>query len=131
MFGCGKIRNRNLIHFGIVVLVTLMAAGLLLLLRSGAQRPGAYVVVMLGGEEYSRYPLAVDGVYEIRTEGGGYNILAVRDRMASVTEADCANQVCVHMKPIKYAGEMITCLPHQMQIRIEGGEQAAYDAITN
>ena len=60
-----------------------------------------------------------------------FNVLVIREGTAFIEKANCQNQVCVHSKPISYTGETITCLPHRIQVSIEGGEKQEYDTITN
>lgn len=114
-----------------VAAAALALAGILLLVRWQVQKQGAYVVVFLDGQEYSRYPLDLDGTYTISGRDHSYNVLVIESGTVRVVEADCRNQVCVHTRPVSHAGETISCLPHRLRITVEGGEQAEYDAITN
>lgn len=131
MFDCGKILRKEWMQCIFVAVLALLAAGLLLLLRDSVQKEGTNVLVLVDGREYARYPLAKDGKYMISVGDGEYNVLRIENGSAGVTEASCRNQVCVHTRAIRHAGESINCLPHRLQIRIEGGGQADYDAITN
>ncbi|MBR1692886.1 MAG: NusG domain II-containing protein [Lachnospiraceae bacterium] len=131
MFDSGTMKSRELRNCCIVAGIVLLAAGVLLLIRHPMQRAGTYVQVLLDGEEYARYPLTEDGVYRIAVSAQEYNVVTIQGGTASVTEASCPNQVCVHTKAVRYTGETISCLPHHLQVRIEGGEEPAYDAITN
>ena len=131
MFDCGRIKRKEWIQCALVAVVTFAAAGLLLFIRIRAQAPGAYVTVLLDGREYARYSLMTDGTYRIDTGENDYNIVTVRNGSVSVTEASCPNQVCVHTRAVRHAGEAISCLPHRLQLLIEGGGQAEYDAITD
>ena len=42
--------------------------------------------------------------------------------------ADCPDKICVHMRPIRYAGESILCLPHRLAVTVRGGREAGADA---
>ena len=109
-------RNDLLLICGILV-----CAGILLLFLYLSRQNGGYAVVSVDGEVTARYPLSEDTAVWIDT-GNGKNFLVIRDGTASVTEADCANQICVHTRAVKYDGETIVCLPHGLVIRIEGGD---------
>lgn len=58
---------------------------------------------------------------EIISAADGYNIVQLVDGRASVTEADCANQICVHSQEISQAGQTIACLPHKLLLEIKQG----------
>ena len=44
----------------------------------------------------------------------------VEDGAVSVTEADCADKICVHEGKISRTGEVIACLPHELIITVQG-----------
>lgn len=100
---------------------TLVCAGILLLVLFLSRQNGGYAVVSVDGEVTARYPLSEDTEVWIDT-GNGKNLLVIRNGAASVAETDCANQICVHTRAVKYDGETIVCLPHGLVIRIEGGD---------
>ena len=77
------------------------------------------------------YSLTENGTYRIDRNGQDYNELVIKDGKAYILQANCGNQVCVHSNAISYQGETITCLPHKIQITIEGGKKSEYDAVTN
>ncbi len=85
-----------------------------------ALRPGAIsCVVYENGVEIGRYDLNKNCTERINTADGHYNILEIKDRKASIREADCKNQICVNTAPISKAGEMIICLPHKLSVILE------------
>ena len=131
MFGCGKIKNEEFMQCVIIMIIVMITAGVLFLVRLSTQSKGAWVVVTLDGREQSRYHLMESGVYRLEGEGTAFNVLVIRDGRAFIDEANCQNQVCVHSKAISYTGETITCLPHRIQVRIEGGEELEYDTFAN
>ena len=92
------------------------------------RKTGNEVVVAIDGQETARYPLSQDREVEIGS-AGGVNLLVIRDGLASVTEADCPDKICVRERPIRYAGEAIICLPHKLVITVAGEEEAEVDAI--
>ena len=131
MFDCYKIKNREFMQCIIIVLAVFVMAGMLFFIRFFVQSNGAWVVITLDGQEMIRYNIMEDGTYTIEGKGTDFNVLVIREGTAFIEEANCQNQVCVHSKPISYTGETITCLPHRIQVSIEGGEKQEYDTITN
>ena len=131
MFDCDKMKNREFMQCIIIVLAVLITAVMLFFIRFFVQSNGAWVVITLDGQEMIRYNIMEDGTYTIKGNETDFNVLVIREGTAFIEEANCQNQVCVHSKPISYTGETITCLPHRIQVSIEGGEKQEYDTITN
>ena len=90
-----------------------------------------WVVVSNGSTEYARYPLHKDGTYEIVAHEGEKNVLTIKDGVVNMIEANCSDQICVYQKEISKNGEMIVCLPHQIIVEIESGEESTSDAVAN
>lgn len=85
------------------------------------------VVVKIEGVIQGTYSLSEEGEYEI---GGGKNILLIRNGKASMLEADCPDQLCVHQKPISLNQESIICLPNKVVAEVESGTSREFDAVT-
>ena len=71
----------------------------------------------------------------ISDEKGHYNILQVRPGAIGITEANCPDKLCVHMGFQDTILLPITCLPHQLVIRIVSdaslsGQRVPLDGIT-
>ena len=88
---------------------------------------GAYVTVEVDKKTVVTLPLNEDTEYKIETENGS-NLLVIKDGYASVEEADCKNQICVHHRKINKNGESIVCLPHKVVITVSGEDDAEIDA---
>lgn len=114
----------------IIIVILVFAAVLYLFNRSQMQR-GSEVVVEVDGTVSARFPLSEDRSYTISSKEDGVNELVIASGEASVTSANCKNQVCVHSLAISKVGQSITCLPHKVHIYITGEEEAVYDAIAN
>lgn len=115
-------RNDLLLIFAILIV-----AGGLLLVWLLTRSTGSYAVITVDGKETARYSLHTDTEIQIETEYG-YNLLIIQNGTASVREADCDSQLCVHKGSVCYNGETIVCLPHRLVIRIENGNDGA-DAV--
>ncbi len=111
-----RVRNDILL----VVAVLLLAAIAFLIFHFTGTK-GDRVVVLIGGEQTAAYPLSEDLETVIRT-GEESNTLVIRDGKAQVTAATCPDGICVDHHPISKSGETIVCLPHQVVIKVEAGE---------
>lgn len=53
----------------------------------------------------------------IATEGGGYNVLQVREGKAYISDANCSNRGdCMEFSPITGGDEVIICVPHHLTV---------------
>lgn len=102
---------------GILIAAVLIAAAVFLIVAWGRQN-GQTAVLYADGTEIGRYPLMDERTIRVELEDG-YNIVVISDGMASVTEADCVNQVCVHTSAVNQTGETVVCLPHKFYIVIK------------
>lgn len=118
----------------LILIVAVIAFGLVGY-RYATRQEGAAVVVQVGSGEdaqvVAELPLSEDAEQEIETEGGGVNLLVIRDGRAYITEANCPDKICVksYAKGICYDGETIVCLPHKLVVSIQGGEEANVDNV--
>lgn len=115
----------DLIVMAVIALasVAVMAAALVY-----PRAQGAFVQISVGGETTERLPLSEDTVYNI--EGiGGTNTLTISDGVASMTEADCPDALCVRTHGIQHTGEQIICLPHQVICEVVGDAPQELDVI--
>lgn len=113
----------------LVLIITILCVACLTVLvhifigGRGANR----VVVKIEGVIQGTYSLAEEGEYEI---GGGKNVLLIRNGKASMLEADCPDQLCVHQKPVSLNHESIICLPNKVVVEVESGTGREFDAVT-
>jgi len=118
--------NKKMLRDGVLIAGLLLLSALLwLFLRPG--ETGAAVVVTIAGEEAGRYSL-----YEEQTitlGGEDYNVLQIRDGQAAVIEANCGDHTCVRTGTVSKAGQSIICLPHELVVKIVGGERSDVDAV--
>ena len=106
------IRNRQEIETGTDAVVTV---------RTSA------VVTVRTADGDAVYPLNKDGVFSLN---GGTNTLVIENGEAWVSEANCPDKVCMGMGKISKNGEFIACLPNQVIIVVEGGEESPVDGRT-
>ncbi|MDE6686304.1 MAG: NusG domain II-containing protein [Lachnospiraceae bacterium] len=102
---------------GIIVAAVLLVAVILLVMTWG--RGNGQIVVLYDDEtEIGRYPLMYERTIRVELEDG-YNTVVISDGTVSVSEADCANQVCVHTPAASRVGDTVVCLPHRFYIVIK------------
>lgn len=122
-------KNDIILIGGILVLALAVYVGMSLF--QGANTHDAEAVVIIDGEEYGRFPLAVDMVEQIELPDGSYNVLEIKDGKADVTGASCPDGICVNHRAVNKQNQSITCLPNKLVVEIQNGEASDLDAITN
>lgn len=110
----------------LIIVLVCLALGAWALIKL-TQKSGSYAVVSIDGIETARYPLNEDIETTIVSADGHINTLVIREGMASVTDADCPDKLCVKHKAISMNGETIVCLPHKLVVCIISGEAADHD----
>ncbi len=81
-----------------------------------------YAVVTVGGQLYKRFPLTgqIDAKeYLVETEYG-YNRMRIENEQVAILEADCPDKVCTEQGFIGKPGQSLICLPHKLQVQVEG-----------
>ena len=107
--------------------ILIIAAALLgyQMLSDGGDPSESVVVVTADGEEYGSYPLSEDCMVDI----GETNCLVISEGTAVMEWADCPDQICVHHSPVSRNGESIICLPNEVVISIQGGDEPELDGM--
>ena len=113
----------------ILIAVILCVAGLTVLVHTFIGGAGANrVIVKIEGAIEGIYSLSEDREVEIN---GGTNLLKIKNGEASMSWADCPDQLCVHQKPVSLNRESIICLPNKVIVEVNSGEKGEYDAVAN
>ena len=117
---------RDLVLVGVLLIAAVLA---LFLLRNRQEKETGSnaVVTVRTADGEAIYPLNKDGVFSLN---GGTNTLVIENGEAWVSEADCPDKICMGMGKISKNGEFIACLPNQVIIVVEGGEESPVDGIT-
>lgn len=113
--------RRNDVIFVAALLAIVAVAGACLYFFRGE---GDTVTVSVDGTVVATYPLSVDRMEDIRTEGGGLNRLIIKDGKAYVETASCPDGICAAHKPIHREGESIVCLPNKVVITVKTADTA-------
>ncbi len=107
----------------------LCVAGLTVLVHTFIGGAGANrVIVKIEGAIEGIYSLSEDREVEIN---GGTNLLKIKNGEASMSWADCPDQLCVHQKPVSLNRESIICLPNKVVVEVESSGNREFDAVTN
>ena len=122
-------KKSDIILIGLLLLLSLMAFGTVTLYsKLSTREPEA--VVFLKGEEKGHYPLSDNITLEIPQEDGTYNIFIIQDGKADMIEASCPDKVCVRQHPVSGQGESLVCLPNQVVVEIQNGQEEGLDGST-
>ncbi len=117
----------------IILAVVLLSVSLIsFLLFSLFSVQGDYVSVTVNGELYGEYPLSVDATVEIYSgeNGSDINVLTVSEGRATVSSANCRDEICVKHRPITRSGASIICLPHGVVITVVSEDGTGIDLIS-
>ncbi len=113
----------------ILIAVILCVAGLTVLVHTFIGGAGTNrVIVKIEGAIEGIYSLSEDREIELN---GGTNLLQIKNGQASMLEADCPDQLCVHQKPVSLNHESIICLPNKVVVEVESSANREFDAVTN
>ena len=96
-----------------ILLIVFLLAGAFISLFS---EKGEVVDVSLNGETFGTYNLNEERTVNI----GEGNILSIINGKASMTYANCPDQICVGHSPIGDGGEAIICLPNKVIVSVKG-----------
>lgn len=113
----------------LLVLALLLLAGGVWLYTLLTRRGGGAVEVAVDGTVAEVLPLSVDGSYTW-TGAAGTNTLVIENGAAYMGSADCPDKLCVRRGPVRYAGEIIVCLPHKLTVTVTDGGAADIDAVS-
>lgn len=117
-------KKQRLLFDGALILLMLLIALGSYFAFSANKEEGACAVVLIGGEEAGRYPLTKNGTFPLN---GGTNTLVIEDGYAYLSEATCPDKICVQMGKIHLNGQLIVCLPNEVIVTVEGGDDGGVD----
>lgn len=121
-----KLWQNKMLRADLLLILGLLILGgvLLAVSRGGESGSDASVVVVVDGVETARYPLDKNGTFSLN---GGTNTLVIEDGYAWLSEAQCPDQLCVHMGRIHNSSGIIVCLPNRLYVTIEGVDDPNVD----
>lgn len=113
--------NKQRIRSIIILLGIILISGIFMIIYSNREQ-GGLVVITVDGQVYETLPVYVDTRFTVETDKG-CNVVIIENGQVSVSDADCANQVCVNSRSISKNGEVIACIPHGLVITVTSPEQ--------
>ena len=117
------LKKKDLILMGIILCI---AAAFSLVHHFTGEAGKGTVTVKVDGKIEGSYPLTEDQTIELNH---GTNILEIKNGEASMIEADCPDQICVHQKAISANGESIICLPNKIVVEVQSEKDSELDAV--
>ena len=111
-----------------IVLYVLLGLGIVLLAATGSGGEGGRVRIE-GDATEEVASLREHGTFEV--DGPlGTTVVVVEDGSARIVSSPCPHGTCVRMGEVRGAGEAVVCVPNRVVVAIEGGADAATDAVT-
>ena len=87
---------------------------------------GSVLTITVNGEVFGTYKLEENQEIAINET----NICLIEDGKASMTHANCPDQVCVHSAAIEKSGQTIICMPNRVVLEVSSPENNDVDAVT-
>ena len=112
-----KIKKGDIIVSLSLLIISIIMAITIANTNNNKTYDGKYLRVEKDSKILYELPLDEDREIEL-DEGGKYNKIIIKDGKAFMKEANCRDQICVHMRTIKEMGETIICLPNRVFLEI-------------
>ena len=90
---------------------------------------GDEVLIRVNGIDYMSLPLSENNQLVIPGFEQGENLLIIENGKATIQEATCPDQLCVHQLSIQRNGEVIVCLPNLVSVEIISHKGADVDIV--
>ena len=109
-----------------VILLTLLVVSLFAVQVYSQDLHPTIVCIESRGTEWV-YPIDEDRVVAV-TGPHGDTIIEVKDGLVRVKESPCPHHTCSLRGWMKNPGEWVACLPNEVMVSIEGGDDGGIDA---
>lgn len=116
-----KIKRNDLILLGGILFLAIIS---FCLYTAFYHKAGKTVQVSIDGKVTKEFPLNKNTRYTIHSKKNGRNILQIKNGYASISDANCPDQLCVHQKKIHNTGETLVCLPHKVIVSVVSKENS-------
>ncbi len=83
------------------------------------------VKISIDGIEYGTYSLDKDQIININNS----NTLQIIDNTATMIEADCPDQLCIHQASISKNRQNIICLPNKVIAEVISVDETEFDVL--
>lgn len=125
-----KMKKKDVILIGSILLFALIAYGLLTFIQKNSTKE-AVVVITVKEKVQGTYSLDKNQTIYIPDKQNATNIIRIQDGKVKMEEADCPDQICVSHRAIQFNNESIVCLPHQVVVEIQNKDDSSIDGGTN
>ncbi|MBO5657286.1 MAG: NusG domain II-containing protein [Agathobacter sp.] len=126
-----KNQKKNDIFVILILLIVALAFGLGYSIYQNQTTTNPEAVITVDGQEYGRFPLDEPRTLHIDHKNGGYNVIVIADGAVDITEASCPDHICVNHRKAHKNKDTITCLPNNLIVIIENGEESDVDIMGN
>lgn len=129
-----KQRKNKKVYVIIVIIGVLFISSIITILDRNREIPAnPYICIYQDGKLWKEIEISnIEEPYTITIEweGGGYNILEIRNGAVGIVEASCPDKVCQKMGFISNSLMPITCLPNHLMICVvEQGSTEKIDGV--
>ncbi len=87
-------------------------------------------VIYKDGKEFKTIPLSHEETITVEDGNGNINVIRIHEGKASIIEANCRDQICVHTRPIQNNGQTIVCLPNRVVVEIRSRIEDVVDGVS-
>ena len=126
-----KSQKKNDIFVILILLIVALAFGLGYSIYQKQTTINPEAVITVDGLEYGRFSLDEPRTLRIDHKNGGYNVIVIADGAVDITEASCPDHICVNHRKAHKNKDTITCLPNNLIVTIENGEESDVDIMGN
>ncbi|MDY3015315.1 MAG: NusG domain II-containing protein [Evtepia sp.] len=105
-------------RFWLILLALVAVACVVGLFLVRAQRQaGGTVQIIRDGQVEETFPLSENRTLRYETDHG-YNVVVIENGTVRVSEASCADQICVRHGPTNQTADPIVCLPNKLVVKV-------------
>jgi hypothetical protein len=116
-----KFKKMDILLIVVLLVVTIAA---FLIIQFAVKKDGAVAIIKVDGVKQYELPLDQDTTVEVDGYQHGKNIVVIKNKGVTMTEADCPDKICVNTGTIHKTGETIVCLPHRVVVEIKGTKES-------
>ncbi|MDL2287354.1 NusG domain II-containing protein [Eubacteriales bacterium OttesenSCG-928-G02] len=113
----------------IIIILAILFTAVLLFFAFNSGGDGTEAVIEIDGKLYKTISLSEKDEYIIVLAANGIHIkISVKNNSIGFLQSDCTDKTCISFGMLSKAGQMATCLPARVNIRITGKKKI--DAVT-
>lgn len=126
-----KVTLNGMTPFDLFLILFLLVLSAGLIVRSGFSSTRQEVsnktaVIHCNGEEIRRINLGKDAEFELL--GGRMRVIS-KDGRIRIAHSDCPENICIHAGWIRFASEVLVCVPNKIVVEIIADTDPVVDAV--